>query len=277
MRPISQIITYKILYNGTLKEISKIKIIGFPNHISFDINEKFLFCSSYHGKCLNILTLSPLGIPLKIFSILKSINGCHYSNVDLNNTLYVTALKEDKIYLYNLLNNKNIYKDFPKVVNVKPSSGPRHLAIHPNKKNVYSINELNSTIDVWKHSHLHQTLYLLQNLKILPDEYNDNCWGADIHLTPCARYLYASDRHANVITSFAINSNNGKIQKLEHYVTEKQPRSFCIDELGKNLIVAGEKSNSITVYQIDLNNGFLYKMNSYIVGVNPIWILMHII
>lgn len=277
IRPDSKIITYQILDSGKLKKISIISVKGFPNHISFDKNENFLFCSSYHGECLNILTLNSMGIPNKILHIFESIKGCHYSNMNLNNDLlYVTALKEDKIYIYNLIENSNFIKHDNSPVNTLKNSGPRHLAFHPNKTNIYSINELNSTIDAWEYSYTTKTLNLIQSMNILPDECIEKCWGSDIHVTSCGNYLYSSDRTTSIITAFKINQNNGKIHHLEYYVTEKQPRSFHIDKSGNYLIVAGEKSNSITIYKIELNNnGFLNKLTSYKVGINPVWILMH--
>jgi len=278
IRPSSQIITYQILDDGKLKEISQISVTSFPNHISLDHNENFLFCSSYHGECLNVLKLNCKGIPQKILHIFKSIKGCHYSHVNLNNDLlYATALKEDKIYMYHLTKNNNFIEHKYSPINILKNSGPRHLSFHPNKKYIYCINELNSTIDVWKHSSISERLNVIQNVRILPDEYIGKYWGADIHITPCGNYLYASDRSTSIITAFKINQTNGKIHNSEYYVTEKQPRSFHIDQSGKYLIVAGEKSNSITIYRIELNNnGLLYKLTSYKVGKNPIWILTYI-
>ena len=38
------------------------------------------------------------------------------------------------------------------VKNVKPGAGPRHLAIHPNKKFAYGISEMGSLVTVYNHA-----------------------------------------------------------------------------------------------------------------------------
>ncbi|BBI01241.1 6-phosphogluconolactonase [Buchnera aphidicola (Nipponaphis monzeni)] len=275
VRPIPKIIVYKILDDGILQKIYEIATIGAPNHLAFNNDKTLLFCSSYHGECISIFLINKHGLPYKLINTITNIKGCHYSIYINTNTIITTALKSDQILIFNSLKNENFLEKKITAINVTKKSGPRHLVLHPFKSILYSINELNSTIDVWFLSNAMNMLHFVQRIKILPESYKGNCWGADIHITPCGNYLYASDRITNIITAFIINQYNGKIQILEYYVTEKQPRSFNIDNLGKYLAVTGEKSNNLTLYEIKLNTGHLNKIGSYPVGNNPIWTLIH--
>ncbi|WP_343155306.1 beta-propeller fold lactonase family protein [Buchnera aphidicola (Kurisakia onigurumii)] len=269
----NRINTYKILQDKKIKKIHSFDVIGTPNHISLDIEEKFLFCSSFHGNLINIILLDNLGIPKKIIHTINNVPGCHFSCTNIDNThLISTSLKSDKFYIYKF-KEKTFFPETKKKIKLNKKSGPRHLVFHPNKTIIYNINELNGTIDVWKfQKNEFFNIKNIQNISIIPHEYKNPPWSSDIHITKNGNFLYASDRNASIITLFKINIYNGKLILIDYYVTEEQPRSFCISKNEKYLIVLGEKSNSISIYKINNKNGSLLFLHNMIVGSRPIWV-----
>ncbi|CAL4321236.1 6-phosphogluconolactonase [Buchnera aphidicola (Chaitophorus sp. 3695)] len=271
----AQIITYDINHNGLLKINNKIKTYGNPNHICIDQDEKYLFNSSYGNNSISCHLLDSNGIPKKIYKFKTKMLGCHASIIDKSNQfLFFTALKLNKIFIYNIENINKLFKTNTNILHHKKNFGPRHLAIHPNNKYLYVLNELNSTIIVWdikKIIYNKDTDQYIQKINIIPVFFKKK-WAADIHITPCGLFLYASERATSTLSLFQINPNTGIIKFIKIYKTEKQPRSFNIDNKGKYLIVSGQKSNSVSIYSINKKNGFLNKKLNFLTMTEPLWI-----
>ncbi len=101
---------------------------------------------------------------------------------------------------------------------------------------------------------------------MMPADFSDTRWAADIHITPDGRHLYACDRTASLITVFSV-SEDGSVLSVEGFQpTEAQPRGFNIDNSGKYLIAAGQKSHHIAVYEITGTQGLLTEKGRYAVG-----------
>ncbi|QCI19856.1 MAG: 6-phosphogluconolactonase [Buchnera aphidicola (Brevicoryne brassicae)] len=279
IRPDNKIITYSIEKNGYIEKKDESFIPGKPNYISFDKTNKFVFCSSYHSNCVSVSPLNKYGIPKNPIQIVYNIKGCHAARVnDKYNILFVMSLKEDSIYLYDLTNFGILKSTEQKLVKTKEKSGPRHIVFHPNQDFVYTINELNGTIDVWKIEKINNIVNIqnIQNVNILNKNVRSSeiYWSSDIHITSCGRFLYVSDRLFNIISLFHVNKNN-TITFIKIYKTVEQPRSFCIDCSNSYLIVAGEKNNTCAIYSISKNTGELKILNIYNTSEGPSWILTY--
>ncbi|QCI18833.1 6-phosphogluconolactonase [Buchnera aphidicola] len=280
VRPKNRILVYNIKNNGNLEKKNEIEIPGSPNYISFDFNKKFLFCSSYHHNSLSVIPLNNDGFLKDPIQIIHNIKGCHAALLNIKyNILFVTALKEDYIYLYQLTEHGVLKNTEQKFIQTKLKSGPRHITFYPNGDFIYTINELNGTIDVWKIS-IQKNIPKIQNIQnisiVEKNIISNKYWSADIHLTSNGKFLYVSDRVLNSISLFHVNENDGKISFFKKYSTEKQPRTFCIDVYNKYVIVASQTSNRFTVYSINQKNGDLNKLNTYFTsGEEPLWILAY--
>ncbi|WP_348769304.1 6-phosphogluconolactonase [Buchnera aphidicola] len=278
VRPDNRILVYTIEENGMLKKNSQIYIPGSPNYISFCSHKKFLFCSSYHHNSLSVIPLNKYGIPQDPIQIIYNIKGCHSALFNTKyNMLFITSLKEDCIYLYYLTKYGILKSTEQKFIQTKINSGPRHIVFHPNNQDfIYTINELNGTVDVWK-IYIHQNeakVKNIQNISIINNVMCNTYWSADIHLTSCGSFLYVSDRTLNSISLFHVNQIDGTIVFINIYFTETQPRTFCIDEDNKYMIVAGQKSNKFSLYSIHKKNGDLNKIHTYSTGKEPLWTMI---
>lgn len=279
IRPNNKIITYFIEKNGYLKKKDESSIPGAPNFISFNSTNDFLFCSSYHSNCISVSPLNKYGVPKNPIQIIHNIKGCHAAKLNHKyNILFVMSLKEDCIYLYYLTKFGILKSTEQKFLKIKKQSGPRHIVFHPNQDFVYTINELNGTIDVWEIKKTNNIVHIknIQNVNILNDNFGSSktYWSSDIHITSCGRFLYSSDRLFNKISLFHIDKNHTLIF-FKSYNTVEQPRSFCLDYSNSYLIVAGEKNNKCAIYSISKNTGELKILNIYNTSEGPLWILTH--
>ncbi|TRZ45339.1 lactonase family protein [Robertkochia solimangrovi] len=148
-------------------------------------------------------------------------------------------------------------------------AGPRHLSFHPNGKWLYVINELNSTVNLFSM----ETWDMLQNISTLPEEFEEESYCADLHITKDGKFLYASNRGHNSITIFAVNPENGQLTTVGYEdVKGNWPRNFSLTPDEAFLVVANQYSGNICSFKRDSEDGTL----SYISAIelsSPVCIL----
>lgn len=166
-------------------------------------------------------------------------------------------LGADRIMVYRMdLEKGKLYSHA--VVKVRAGSGPRHLTFHPELPVVYLVNELNSTLLVFRYLADSGTAEELQTVSTLPEDFGAENLAADIHIAPSGHYLYASNRGHDSIASFEIDQKTGLLSACEHTSTlGQEPRNFAIEPDGRFLLVANQKTNNIVTFQIDPDTGRL--------------------
>lgn len=151
-------------------------------------------------------------------------------------------------------------KELQKVDSLKleRGAGPRHLAIHPNKKLMYVINELNSTITVvakraagWQ---------ALNSVSTLPKGYNDKSYCADIHLSADGRFIYASNRGHNSLAIFKTVDEQLELVGYED-VRGDWPRNFALTPDDEFVVVANQRSNNLVAFKRNKQSGLLTYMS----------------
>jgi 6-phosphogluconolactonase len=139
-----------------------------------------------------------------------------------------------------------------------PGAGPRHLAFHPRSEVVYVLNELDSTIAVYRHDGVSGELSALQTAPLLPATFGGENTGAAVQVSPSGKFLYASNRGDDSIAVFAIDEQDGTLTPVEHVPTQgRTPRDFAISPDGRYLIAANQDSNSLVTFKIDAQGGQL--------------------
>jgi 6-phosphogluconolactonase len=132
---------------------------------------------------------------------------------------------------------------------LKPGAGPRHFAFHPNRKWVYVINELDSTVTAanWKDGSLAE----FQTIAALPAGFTGESWTAEVVVHPNGKFLYGSNRGHDSIAVFAIDGN-GKLTVIEHTPTRGEtPRNFALDPTGQFLFAANQKSGNVQLFRVE--------------------------
>ena len=276
VRPEFRVIAYRIAPDdGTLSEAGHAALPGSPTHISTDHRGDFLFTASYNAGSVSVTPLEN-GRPQPVKYTVEGLEGCHSANISPDNqTLWVPALKQDRICLFTLSDDGDLVAQDPAEVTTVEGAGPRHMTFHPNHQYGYCVNELNSTVDVWQLRNPYDEIECVQSLDMMPPDFSDTRWAADIHITPDGKHLYACDRTASIITIFSV-SEDGSVLTVEGFQkTEAQPRGFAIDDSGKYLIAAGQKSHHIAVYEITGEQGLLTEKGRYAVGQGPMWVTIN--
>ncbi|MBS4194873.1 lactonase family protein [Lederbergia citri] len=264
-----QVFSYKVC-----KETGRLEYInaqptngGAPCHLSVDNSGNNLYVVNYSGGNICRFSVDEAGYIKPLDDLVqhsgKSIRpdrqeGPHPHSIILDATkefAYVPDLGLDKIFIYKLDHKNRKFSAF-KEINVHSGAGPRHLVIHPNLPYAYVINELDCTICVFKMEAdtltLHQTIPTLLESNLMEDS------GADIHIAPNGKFLYASNRGDDSVTIFQIEQNEGSLTRVGNSSTYgKTPRNFTISPNGKYLLAANQNSDSIKIFDIDEETGLL--------------------
>jgi 6-phosphogluconolactonase (cycloisomerase 2 family) len=186
-------------------------------------------------------------------------------------------------------------------LNVLPSGlstgkpdGPRYFEFHPRFNVAYVVNELSSTVAVFRvdrellseiaHASKNKqpmerfkgrsTLKLIQSIKTVPSAFPtemNTCGRMCVH--PSGRFVVVSNRGHESIAIFKVkqcNSAGGKAMKGTlaqvgfFHTRGETPRHFQFDASGQILIVANQDSDTIAVFTFNLTTGAIqFSGNEY--------------
>jgi 6-phosphogluconolactonase len=173
--------------------------------------------------------------------------------------LYVPDLGIDKvgIYKYDPSSPLLLQEANPSYAALPPGSGPRHITFHPNGTWAYLIHELDGKITAFRYDSGKLTPF--QTVSTLPEAFKGVVSGADIHVSPDGKFLYASNRGTlNNIVYYAIDAKTGRLQRKGQQSTKgKTPRNFMIDPSGNFLLAANQDTDNIVVFKRNRVTGAL--------------------
>jgi 6-phosphogluconolactonase len=257
------IYSFKRNKDNSLEELGKISTESFaPCHIEIDQSGKYVFVSNYMGGVVTVYKRGTYGRLEKHQKIqLENPEKSHTHSVSIssdNSTAYIADLGNDKIWIYNFnVETGNLSPKEKPFVQLEEGSGPRHFSFSKDENFAFSMNELNSTVSVFK-IEKDGNLKTIQNISSLPEEFEGKNSGADIHLHPSGEFLYASNRGDNSIAAFKINQKTGKLSEIGFYSTKGEtPRNFAISPNGKFLYAANQDTSTISSFKINLETGEL--------------------
>jgi 6-phosphogluconolactonase len=259
---------------------------GGPCHLSIDKTGKCMLAANYgsgHFASLSVEDDGKLGALREIIRFTgSSINRerqsgphAHFIGFDSSNKFALGCdLGLDKVVVWKLeqagTNEGKLILKYPALI--KPGSGPRHLAFHPNQPFVYLINEMAATITVFAYDRNTPALRELQTISMLPEKFEGFKSGAEIQAHPSGKFVYGSNRGHDCIAVFAVEKS-GKLTFVEHQSTEgKTPRHFAIDPTGKWLLAENQDSDNIVIFRIDQQSGKLSATGEKIEVGSPVCI-----
>lgn len=189
--------------------------------------------------------------------------------------LLVPTKGNDQVQQLVLGEGGSLAVNVPASVASDPGSGPRHIAVHPNGKLAWVINERGSSITTYQLAE-GGTLTRASSTPSIPADYVGQNTGAHIELAPSAGMLYVSNRGHDSLGAFAVSADTGALTLVEHEPSRgSAPHDFDIDEQGKLLAVINRKSSSLAVFAIAAD-GRLSALGEAIATRNdPTAVLIH--
>lgn len=258
---------------------------GGPCHLSVDSTGQNVLLANYGGGSVEVVPIAPDG-SLKAPSAFiqhhgssadKSRQGephAHSINLDKSNKFAVAAdLGTDELFVYRFDAAKgSLNPNSPPSTKLKPASGPRHFAFHPNNRYAYVINELSCTLSALQFDAGQGTLTEIQNVSTLGSTpFQRGFSTAEVQVHPTGRFVYGSNRGHDSIVGFRVNEADGKLTYIENESTQgKTPRNFGIDPTGQYLIAANQGSDSLVVFRIHPATGELHPAGIKVEAPTPV-------
>lgn len=139
-----------------------------------------------------------------------------------------------------------------------PGAGPRHVALHPNGRFLFLMNELDSTVASLSLDGSSGSLALIDVKPAVPAEARDQNHCADIQISPDGRFLYGSNRGHDSISVFAVDQQSGRLTS-EGFTPcgGATPRNLCLTPSGRHLLSANQNADRISIFSRDAETGRL--------------------
>ena len=218
-----------------------------------------------------VLTANYSGGTMSVFPVLRNglIGSCRYrfaGHTDTpqntahvhaarfapNGYVYATDFSADQLLCFKPTSSTSL-KSLSVAGRLPQGEAPRHIAFAPNGRHVYVMSELGGAVTVFKWKGYH-----LERLQTIASDSVGGRGGADLHLSPDGRYLYASNRlKADGISIFKVDAGTGKLRKVGYQSTELHPRNFALTPNGRYLLCACRDGNCIQVFARDAETGLL--------------------
>jgi 6-phosphogluconolactonase len=246
-------------------------------HVAFDHTGRAAFAANYGGGSAASFSVGEDGRLSAAVSFFQYTGqgpdkerqkGPHAHRVTVspdNRFLLVNDLGLDAIHIYRLDAGtaRLTLNDIPSWRSA-PGAGPRALQFHPNGRFAYCVTEMTSSVVVLRWNARPGVLETLQEVVMRSPEFQGTTAGDDIVIDREARFAYATDRFDDIIVTFAISPESGRLTLLNRTSCGgKVPRHLTLDPSGRWLLVANQASDNIAVLARDTRTGQLAAGKSF--------------
>jgi 6-phosphogluconolactonase len=269
---------------GALRPINQVTSAGAgPCYVSVDATGHSAFVANYNGSTIATYSIRPDGslsepvVRIDYKDRKFGTRGPNAARQDVPHPHSVHLSPDNRFLLVNDLGSDEISvfaadaetaRLGPPALfsNDRPGSGPRHIAFHPNGRWLYSINELDSTIDhfLWTTtSSRTDPKGLLINTDtqvstIAPNFPAAKNTAAEVAIASDGNFLYASNRGEDSLVVFAIAETDGALTFVQRISCGgKTPRHFTLSSEGEErwLLCGNQDSGTVTVFRRDGGTG----------------------
>ena len=174
---------------------------------------------------------------------------------------YFVSLGEDAVVRYDLGVDGSLTHGSPSPA--PQGSGPRHIVLDATETAAYVITEFSGEVLRYargtgtgdlaltaKQSAVDPSAGLAHSRYGADPTAEHLIWGADVHLSPDGRWVWASERSASTIATLPLGLSGEPGPATAFTPTETQPRGFGVTPDGAHLLAVGERSTTATLYEI---------------------------
>jgi 6-phosphogluconolactonase len=255
----SQVAAFSIGDGGSLALLNRVPSGGSgPAHVT--VADGFVYVANYgsgHAARFPILAGGALGAADH-----TQLVGTHAHEVVVSgNNVYVPCLGSD--FVAQLTPALAPQSTAP----VAAGSGPRHLALHPNGRWAYVINETKSTVTLFDVDA--GTLSARATVSTLPAGFTGSNTGAEIWMHPSGQWVYGSNRGRDSIVQFHVEADGTLTQLAQTDTGGQDPRHFGVTPDARLLIAANQTTDNLVAMQLDPSTGALTVLGEVAQVPNP--------
>jgi 6-phosphogluconolactonase len=267
-RPTGAVASFSVA-GGKLEQISTQNSAGIGTcHVALDRTGRVLLAADYGGGSAASFLVSEGKLSPAVWSEHYIGHGpnadrqqsahAHFASYSPDNRFaYINDLGMDCIHFYTLNTETAMLKPAG-TYHARPGAGPRTLRFHPNGHTAYSINELDSTVDVLEWSKTDGSLKFIARIELLPEDFHGLSRACDTLITRDGRSVYFVNRDNNFLYSFRADFASGKLTPMvRSNCGGKTPRSVTLDPTERWMLVANQDSDLISVFRRNPRTGAL--------------------
>lgn len=161
----------------------------------------------------------------------------------------------------------------PPSVKTRAGAGPRHVGFHPRLPFAYVINELDSTVGVYRFRES-GALEPLQIVPSIPASYTGDNTGAAVAVAPSGRFVYVSNRGHDSVGIFRVDEPSGLLSAVAWEATKgPTPRFIGLDPAGARLYAANQAGDTIVEFDVNDVSGLLAATGRIMVAGTPVCVV----
>jgi 6-phosphogluconolactonase len=250
--------------SGQLTQIARDRSGGnWPAHVSVHPSGRFALVANPRGATIACFPLGPDGRPGPIAStarhegrgpnVRQPAAYAHSVWPDLSGKWALACdLGIDRVMIYRLDEaTGQLTPGEQPFAQVSSGAGTRHLAFHPSNRLVYVVNELDSTLSVFRFDPEKGVMEIVQTVYSPPEDFQGQNHGAHAVVHESGNYVYVANRGHDSLSIFAIDQATGKVRLVRHQDTlGGRPRNFNVDPSHQLLLAANQHGPNVTSFRI---------------------------
>jgi 6-phosphogluconolactonase len=271
--------------NGELQPLSEQNSAGAGTcYVALDHTGRVLLAADYSGGSAASFLVSEGKLSPVVWSERYTVHGpdadrqdsahAHFTSFSPDNRFaYINDLGGDVIHIYGV-NQAPAMLTAAGSYHARPGAGPRTLHFHPNGHTAYSVNELDSTVDLLEWNKADGSLTLETRIELLPEGYHGPTRACDTVITRDGKFVYFANRDKDFLYSFRAEFASGKLTPIGRTSCGgKTPRNFTLDPTERWMLVANQDSNLISVFARNPLTGVLANEGKSFPAAAPMCIL----
>jgi 6-phosphogluconolactonase len=283
-KPTGEVASFRLVH-GELKPLSAQNSAGTGTcHIALDHTGRVLLAADYFGGSAASFLVKDGALSPAVWQEHYTEHGpnperqttahAHFASVSPDNRFaYINDLGGDCIHIYRL-NAATGALTPAGTYTAKAGAGPRTLHFHPNGHTAYSINELDSTVDVLEWKEADGSLTLAKRIALLPADYTGDTHACDTVISKDGKSVYFANRGNNSIYFFHADWQTGSLTPSARFgCGGKIPRNFVLDPTERWMLVANQDSSLISVFARNPETGVLADQGKSFAAATPMCIL----
>lgn len=161
----------------------------------------------------------------------------------------------------------------PPSVKTRSGSGPRHIGFHPRLPFAYVVNELDSTVGVYRVRDS-GALEPIQIVPSIPASHTGDNTGAAVAVAPSGLFVYVSNRGHNSVGIFRVDEPTGLLSAVAwEPTTGPTPRFIGLEPGGARLYAANQAGDTIVEFDVNPAIGVLTATGRIMVVGTPVCIV----
>ncbi len=234
-----------------------------PAHLAVDPTGRFVIVANYGSGTVAvfpILSDGALGAATDVVqhygsgpdAARQSSPHAHHVAFDpIGEQVIVTDLGADAVYFYDLDATGHLGERVDERFSTEPGAGPRHVALHPDGRHLFVLNELDNTLLVLRRDA--SGFAQVHAASTLPAGFEGRSQAAAVRVSPSGRHVLTSNRgDLDSIAVFGFDADAGTIAlRLVEPSGAAWPRDFVLTGDGRNVVVAGQANDRIVLMAFD--------------------------